>query len=171
MEIRLNRAEIRDWRTGDEDPLAVHANNVNVWRNLRDSFPHPYTREHARNWIESASASHNPTHFAIVVAGAAAGGIGYTLKHDICRRSAEVGYWLGEAFWGRGIVTEALMAISEYAFARHDLCRLYALVFEWNPASMRVLEKAGYEREARLKRGITKDGHTIDGFLYARLRS
>ena len=87
----------------------------------------------------------------------------------IHRRSAEIGYWLGEPFWGRGIATAALRALTDYAFANHDIVRLDAGVFEWNPASMRVLEKVGYVLEGRLRKSVTKDGQTIDGFLYAKV--
>jgi RimJ/RimL family protein N-acetyltransferase len=93
------------------------------------------------------------------------------LKDDVFRRSAEIGYWLGEEFWGRGIVTEALRAMTDYAFATWDLCRISAGVFEWNPGSMRVLEKAGYELEARCRSAVTRDGETIDELIYVILRS
>jgi RimJ/RimL family protein N-acetyltransferase len=89
------------------------------------------------------------------------------LQNDVFRRSAEIGYWLGEDYWGRGIVTQAVREVTEYAFSKFDLCRIYAGVFEWNPASMRVLEKCGYRLEARMKKAITKDGKTIDDFIFA----
>jgi RimJ/RimL family protein N-acetyltransferase len=100
----------------------------------------------------------------------AVGGIGFTVQPDVAHRSAEIGYWLGEKFWGRGIATEALKAVTEYAFANYDLCRLYAHVFDWNPASARVLEKAGYRFEGRLKKSVTKNGQTIDQLIYAMVR-
>ena len=103
-------------------------------------------------------------------AGEAVGGIGFTPQHDVERRSAEIGYWLAEEFWGRGIATEALIAVTEYAFANFDLCRLYAHVFDWNGASARVLEKAGYEFEGRLKKSVTKNGQIIDQLMYAKIR-
>src|SRR5258706_16426599 len=108
--------------------------------------------------------------FAIVVDGQAVGGIGVNPGKDVERRTAAIGYWLGETFWGRGITTEALRAMTEHVFATFDFERLEAYVFEWNLASARVLEKAGYTREARLRKKVTKQGSTIDCFLYARLR-
>src|SRR5437867_7861762 len=156
MELKLDRFVIRGWRTGDEASLVRHANNRKIWINLRDRFPHPYTLADAEQWIQHASTVSPATSLAIVVEGAAVGGIGLLLKDDIFRRSAEIGYWLGEEYWGRGIVTEAVRAVTEYAFANFDLCRIYAGVFEWNPASMRVLEKAGYEFEGRMKKSVTK---------------
>src|SRR5437868_1751743 len=170
MEIDLGHFLIRDWRHGDEETLARHANNPKIWRNVRDRFPHPYTLDDAKWWIEHASSENPMTSFAIVVDGEAAGGIGFFLQEDIFRRSVEIGYWLGEAFWGRGIVTDAVRAMSEYIFANFDVCRIYAGVFEWNPGSMRVLEKAGYVLEGRMRKAATKDGQTIDEFIYALVR-
>ena len=167
MEIDLGHFLIRDWRRGDEESLARHANNPKIWRNVRDRFPHPYTLDDAKAWIERASTDRPMTSFAIVVDGEAVGGVGFFLQEDIFRRSVEIGYWLGEAFWGRGIVTDAVRAMSEYIFANFDVCRIYAGVFEWNPASMRVLEKAGYVFEARMRKAATKEGQTIDEFIYA----
>ena len=170
MEIRLSKSVLRPWRPGDEDSLVLHANNRNIWRNVRDLFPHPYTAGHARDWIQRSLRTTTLTNFAIVVDGHAVGGIGLVLKEDIYRRSAEIGYWLGEEFWGKGITSEAVTAVTEWGFATFDVCRIYAGVFEWNPASMRVLEKAGYHLEARLAQQVTKDGLTIDEFIYAILR-
>ncbi|MDC4224214.1 MAG: GNAT family N-acetyltransferase [Candidatus Manganitrophus sp.] len=136
---------------------------------MRDRFPHPYTLADAEGWIEGPGQTSPQTQFAIVLDGEAIGGIGFELREDVFRRSAEIGYWLGEPFWGRGIMTEALRAVTEYAFKIFNLCRIEAGVFEWNPAaSMRGLEKAGYVREARLHKRITKDGRTIDQFLSTR---
>jgi [ribosomal protein S5]-alanine N-acetyltransferase len=170
MVLILTRSTLRAWAAGDEVSLVRHANNRNVWRNLRDAFPHPYTAADAKRWIETANPTTPITNFAIVVDGAAVGGIGLVLREDVFRRSAEIGYWLGEEFWGRGIATEAVRAVTDYAFATFDLCRLYAGVFDWNPASSRVLEKAGYELEARMKKSVTKDGETIDELIYSIVR-
>jgi len=170
MELNLGHFIIRDWRHGDEESLARHANNPKIWRNVRDRFPHPYTLEDAKQWIEKQTTETASTNFAIEVDGAAVGGIGLFLQVDIFRRSAEIGYWLGEEFWGRGIVTEAVRAITEYGFSNFDICRIYAGVFEWNPASMRVLEKAGYELEGRMRMSVTKEGETVDEFIYAIVR-
>ena len=170
MELKLTRSVLRAWQPGDEESLVSHANNRTIWRNLRDAFPHPYTSADAKRWIETANPTTPVTNFAIVVNGEAAGAIGLLLKEDVFRRSAEIGYWLGEEFWGRGIVTEAVRAVTDYAFNNFDLCRVYAGVFEWNPASMRVLERAGYEFECRMKKSVTKDGETIDELIYAVVR-
>jgi RimJ/RimL family protein N-acetyltransferase len=167
MHVDLGHCLIRSFRITDDESLARHANNRKIWINLRDRFPYPYTLFDARTWIATASESVPETHFAIDVDGSAVGGIGFTINDDVFRRSAEIGYWLGEEYWGRGIATAAVLALTEHAFANHDICRIYAGVFEWNRPSARVLEKAGYKLEARLKCCVTKAGKTIDELLYA----
>ena len=170
MEILLSRCRLRPFREGDRASIARYANNRRIWINLRDRFPHPYTPADADAWIRRVALHGPPTQCAIEVAGEAVGGIGITLQEDVHRRSAELGYWLGEPFWGRGIMSEAVPAFTTYAFATCDLCRIYATVFEWNPASARILEKAGYVLGGRLRMSVTKDGRTIDQLLYARVR-
>ena len=170
MVIQLETCLIRPWRPGDEKSLVAHANNFNVWRNVRDRFPHPYTMEDARDWIRMASGESSQANFAIVVDGEAAGGIGLVLKDDIYRCTAEIGYWLGEEYWGRGIVTEAVRAVTQWAFETFNLSRIYAGVLEWNPASMRVLEKAGYQFEGRLRKAVVKQNQVMDEFIYAIVR-
>ena len=170
MEIILANAKLRRWRAGDEESLVQQANNQRIWRNLRDRFPNPYTMEDARIWVGIANVTEPQTSFAITVDDLAIGGIGILLQEDVHRRSAEIGYWLGEDYWGRGIVTEAVRRVTDWAFENFDLCRIFAHVFAWNPASMRVLEKAGYEYEGRLRQSVTKDGQTIDQVIYAIIR-
>lgn len=167
MELKLTRSTIRDWRKGDEGSLVTHANNRKIWQNVRDAFPHPYTRADATDWIHKASSDDPMTSFAIEVDGAAVGAIGVVLQSDIFRRSAEIGYWLGEDYWSRGIVTEAVRAFTMWSFTTFDLCRIYAGVFDWNPGSVRVLEKAGFEFEGRMKKAVTKEGRTGDELIYA----
>jgi RimJ/RimL family protein N-acetyltransferase len=170
VDLVLKGCRVRSWGAADAISLARHANNLKIWRNLRDVFPHPYTREAAEWWVARAAAEVPETQFAIEVDGEAAGGIGLTLREDVERRSAEVGYWLGEAYWGRGIATEALLGFTTKAFERYDLLRIYAGVFDGNPASCRVLEKAGYMLEGRLRRAVVKDGQVLDQLLFARVR-
>ena len=171
MEIAGKNILLRPWRSGDEGSLVRYANNRKIWVHLRDRFPYPYTRKDAREWIRSTRRRTGPPlHFAIDVLGEAVGGAGLEPGSDVHRLAAEVGYWLGEPFWGRGLATEATRYLTEYAFEQFDYERLQAIVFESNPASCRVLEKAGYELEARMKRSIFKDGKLMDCFLYVRLR-
>ena len=148
-------------RSGDEDSLVRHADDRDVWINLRDRFPHPYTRDDARAWLRLVADSTPETNFAVAVAGEAVGGIGITLQDDVSRRSAEIGYWLGRSYWGRGIATAAVRVLTDWAFA-HSTCAGYTQALRtWYPASARVLEKAGYVLEGRLGRSVTKDGRTI----------
>lgn len=170
MRLELSKSVIRSYRKGDEAAIVHHANNRNVWRNLTDRFPHPYTFEDARRWIASAAAQQPETHFAITIHDEVVGGIGLELKDGNFRHTAEIGYWLGEEFWGRGIVTEAVRALTDWGFANLDVARIYAGVYDYNMASMRVLEKAGYTFEGRLRKHITKDGRTFDDLIYAVIR-
>jgi len=168
--IELNRCTLRQWKTGDEESVAFHANNKKIWRNVRDHFPSPYTLADAVRWVFHASTVLSDKVFAIDVDGNAVGSIGLVAKDDVYRTSMEIGYWLGEQYWGRGIVTEAVGAVTMYGFERFDIVRIYADIFEWNPASARVLEKNGYVFEARLKQAIVKDGVISDVLIYSILK-
>jgi RimJ/RimL family protein N-acetyltransferase len=167
VQLTLKTCDVRSWRTSDADSLLRYANNRNIWLNLRDAFPHPYTKHDARAYIRSVRERTPETTFAIAVADEAVGSVGFVLRTDVERVSAEIGYWLAEPFWGRGITTEALVALTQYAIATHGLTRIYALPFAWNIASCRVLEKAGYILEARLRRSAIKDGQITDQLQYA----
>ena len=168
MRLVLERCTIRPWRLDDAESLARHANNRKVWLALRDLFPHPYTAVDANKFLKNATTEQPTTNFCIEVDGAAAGGIGIRLVHDVHRHTAEVGYWLGEELWGRGIVTEAVAAFTDFCFQNFQLRRVYAEPFANNPASARVLEKAGFIFEGRLKNNVVKDGEVLDSLLYAR---
>ena len=171
MELPAEGLLLRPWAPGDEEALVRHANSYKIWLNVRDRFPHPYTREHADSWIKVvADQGHPPLNFAIVVEGEPVGGIGLAPKTDVHRKTAEIGYWIGREHWGQGLATAAVRRITEYAFETFDLERLEALVFEWNPASFRVLEKAGYTQECRMRKSIYKAGRLGDGMIYAKLR-
>lgn len=163
---------LRPWRRTDIESLVRYANNRAVSANLQDVFPYPYTPPDAEHWIgRCESETGTPTNFAIELSGEAIGGIGLNRRDDVHRLTASVGYWLGQPFWGKGIATEALKRMTHYAFSESDLERLEATVYEWNPASGRVLEKAGYTLEGRLRRSIVKNGRIGDSLLYARLRA
>jgi RimJ/RimL family protein N-acetyltransferase len=169
MKLQLKLSTIRTPRPEDAPALAKHANNRNVWRNLRDFMPHPYELADAEAFIERALAEERPTKFVIEVEGEAAGSVGLVLRQDIERIGAELGYWLAEPYWGQGILSEAVPAFTEWAVREFGLLRVEAIVFEWNPASARVLEKAGYVREGTLRRSAVKDGQVIDRWVYAYL--
>jgi RimJ/RimL family protein N-acetyltransferase len=167
MEIRLAKSTIRPWRRGDELSLVRHANDREVWLNLRDSFPHPYKMMDARRWVVRMSAAREPESHALEVDGHAVGSIGLVRGSDVYRLSAEIGFWLAREYWGRGIMTEAVGAFTRYGFSQMGLLRIFAHVFEWNAASMRVLEKNGYVREGVLRKSAFKAGRAIDQVLYA----
>jgi RimJ/RimL family protein N-acetyltransferase len=162
---------LRAWRRSDISSLIRYANNRKIWLNLRDIFPHPYMQADAEKWIAICESSQEPTtNFAVELRGEAVGGIGCRLLDDVNCKTAEIGYWLGKPFWGRGIATAALTQTTDYAFRIFSVERLQATVFEWNPASARVLEKCGYVLEGRLRRSIFKDGRLGDSLLYAHCR-
>ncbi len=166
LRLDLGRCIIRSWRADDARALARHANDREVWRNLRDRFPHPYTAADADWWLQHAAAQRPETDFAIEAGGEAVGGIGIILQQDVERISGEVGYWVGRAMWGRGIASLAVRGFTAYCFEAFPLERIFALVFAWNPASMRVLEKAGYRREGEMRRSAIKDGVVLDQVMY-----
>ena len=171
MQIDCGGFRLRPWLVHDAEDLVEFADNRKIWRNLSDAFPSPYTREAAESWVAVASVYEGlPTRLVIEVEGRCVGAVGTKPKDGEQRRTSMIGYWLAESYWGRGIATAALSTMVDYAFARFPLDRLEANVFEWNPASCRVLEKAGFVREARLRKSVLKDGQLIDSFLYARLR-
>jgi ribosomal-protein-alanine N-acetyltransferase len=168
VNLECGPCTLRSWRHGDEETLPRHANNRKIWINLRDRFPHPYTNADADAWIQHITSVTPETNFAIAVNGEAVGGIALVLQDDVDRCSAEVGYWLSEQYWGRGIATAALIGITEHAFNHFHLTRVFAVPFAHNSASIRVLEKAGYRCEGRLRRSAIKDGVVLDQFMYAK---
>ena len=167
MEIPCRRCLLRPLRESDAPALAAHANDRDVWLNLRDRFPHPYGLADALAYVAHVRARPRPTSFGIVVDGEAAGSITLMPGNDIARATAELGYWLGRRHWGRGIVSDAVRAMTRHAFDGLAMHRVFAVPFVRNPASSRVLEKAGYVREGRMRRSAVKDGEILDQWLYA----
>jgi len=161
---------VRHWRATDKAALLRLADNRAVWRNLTHRFPHPYTEADADAWFSLLGKSAIPTHWAIDIGGEAVGGIGVRIGEGVFAKSGEFGYWLGEPFWGRGIMSAAVRETSGYILDHFELVRLESPVFEWNPTSMRVLEKCGFVREAVLRKSVFKDGQIIDAILYVLLR-
>lgn len=158
---------LRKWRISDLDSLVKHADNYRVARFLSNTFPHPYLVEDGKRFLRMVvRAGGSTTLFAIEVDGEAVGGIGLTLKDDIYCRNAEIGYWLSESYWGRGIMTGAIRETTEYAFRTFDIDRIFARIFAVNIASLRVLEKAGFRFETRLNDIIFKNGMYYDEIVY-----
>jgi RimJ/RimL family protein N-acetyltransferase len=160
------RCRLRPWATADLASLVRHANNRNVSRQLRDMFPYPYTDEDGRAFIAHVARIAPPTALAIEVDGVAVGGLGINPGSGNERRTAEIGYWLGEAFWGRGIGPEALGLMTRYVLATFDFVRLEALAIATNTRSCRTLEKAGYVLEGRTRKSFLKDGELHDQYRY-----
>ncbi len=170
MELKVKRCKIRDWRLDDAESLAKHANNRRVWLMLRDAFPHPYTIEDAHRFLQGSVAGAPRKNFCIEIGGAAVGGIGLRPGEDVHRHTAEFGYWLAEEFWGQGIMSEVVPAFVNYCFEEFCLKRIFAEPFANNPASTRVLEKAGFVLEGRLRKNVIKDGKILDSLLYAKTK-
>ena len=160
---------LRDWQKEDKPTLAKHANNRKIWGNLRDAFPHPYGLADAEAFLATVFQQEPKTIFAIAHNHEAIGGIGLRIGEDVHRFTAELGYWLAEPFWNRGIMTQAVERFTEYAFDRFKLHRIYAMPYGFNQASARVLEKAGFECEGLLHAHVYKDGKILDQYVYAKI--
>ena len=158
---------LRPFRDSDLSSLVKYANNYNIAKFLTNQFPHPYTDEDGRKFISSVANNDPINVFAIEINGEAAGAIGIFPQSDIHEKNAETGYWLAEPFWGNGITTRAIVETVVYGFRTFDVTRIYARPFSNNPASHRVLEKAGFTCEARLKNAIYKNGVYFDELIYA----
>ncbi len=163
---------LRHFKNGDQESLIENANNIKIFNNVKDTFPHPYTYADASWWIEFKKKTDKPTDcFAIDIDGKVIGAVGIIIGSDVQRVTAEIGYWLGENYWGKGIAPEALKQMTNYAFETFpEIVRLWAAVFEYNKPSMRVLEKAGYELEGICRKGAIKNDEVIDEYVYVKFR-
>lgn len=168
--IDLGNIIIRNWQEKDSKSLSKNANNKKIWDNLRDEFPYPYTELAAKEWIKIANQDNPLTNFAIEYKGKAVGGIGIIKQTDVFRKNAEIGYWVGEKYWNKGIASKALKAMIEYTFENFDIIRLFAHVFDTNIASKRVLKKCGFIEEARLKNVIIKNNEIQDCLIFSILK-
>ena len=167
MIIRCPSCALRPWEVTDAESITPLLGDRDVWINLSDRVPHPYTMEHARQFIDHVRSKSPAENLAIDVDGKAVGSIGLFLGEGINRVSAELGYWLGKPYWGRGIMTDAIKAMTKYTFEHFDITRLFALAFSRNSGSIRALEKAGFTREGLLRQAAIKDGVILDDYLYA----
>ncbi len=164
--LRADPVVLRPWRATDRAALVAEANHREVWRNLTNRFPHPYTLRDAVQWIDQVSGAVPPQHFAVLVDERVVGGAGAVPIADYGNRAAEVGYWLGPQHWGRGLATTVVNVLVPYAFATLGVIRLHATVFGWNLASVRVLEKNGFSLEGRLRHAVAKDGEITDLLVF-----
>ena len=170
MKIELDGFELRSFCTDDTVSLAKSANDPRVAMQLRDIFPSPYTLADADEWLAIAEAQDPVTNFAIADGPTVMGGIGLVLQSDIASKTAELGYWLGVDYWGRGIATRAVQRFVRFGFESFDLVRIYAEVKERNLGSVRVLEKSGFTFEGRLRQAAFKHGEVMDMLMYSLLR-
>jgi ribosomal-protein-alanine N-acetyltransferase len=167
MELKGTNFTLRDWKTDDAVALQKHADNTNISDFLLDRFPSPYTMDDAINWIGLMQNQNPITIFVIAVDDELAGVIGLELREDVYCKSPLIGYWIGEEYWGRSIMPEAVKLITTYAFTNFDIVRIQAGVLGNNPKSMRVLEKAGFIKEGIMKNAIVKKGQILDEHIYA----
>ena len=170
MIIKFADFIIRDWQDEDAPGIVKYANNIKIAKNLRDGFPHPYNLSDAKAYLLKVKQQNPRTFFAITADTEVIGSIGLALGEDIHRFSAEMGFWLAEPYWGKGIMTEAVKKLTEFAFERYGLNRIYAEPYTTNPASAKALEKAGYKLEGIMRANVVKNGEILDQYLYARVK-
>ena len=171
MEICFEGIVLRPWSVRDAGRLAVIANNKKISDNLRDGFPFPYSLKDAKSWLNIIlPENYPPRFFAITVDKELVGSIGLVTKTDIYRKNIEIGYFLAEEHWGKGIATMAIKAATSYAFKDFDIVRIYAEPFSDNPGSRKALEKAGYSLEAIFRRNVIKNENIKDSCIYSVLK-
>lgn len=159
--------KLRPWKITDIDSLLENANNPEISKFMTDAFPYPFTAEDAKKFIEYAMSQYPVHFFAIEVKDLAVGGIGVHPQTDIMKKNAELGYWLGQNYWGNGIVSKAINEMVVYAFRTFDITRIYARPYSTNLKSQHVLEKNGFVLEARIEKNIFKNGEFLDELIYA----
>lgn len=167
IKIDLGNFCIRRYQQEDAPSLTKYANNRNIWINLRDGFPHPYRKSDAEFFIKKFQQLEPLTVYAIATPTEVIGSIGFSIGEDVHRFAAELGYWLAEPFWGKGIMTKVVKAVCEFGFHEFGLRRIFAEPYISNLASAKVLEKAGFQKEGILRQNVFKDGQFIDQFLYS----
>ncbi|MCC6287181.1 MAG: GNAT family N-acetyltransferase [Chitinophagaceae bacterium] len=163
------QVSLRKWERRDRDILAQLANNIKIWNNVRDRLPHPYTLKNADEFIRYCTTPGIPFVLAIEADRNLAGCIGLEMQEDVARISAEIGYWIGEPFWGKGIATKAVALMMDYV-AEHFplLVRIYAKIFQFNAASMKVLEKNGFHLECIHRKAVEKNKVIWDEYVWVK---
>jgi ribosomal-protein-alanine N-acetyltransferase len=171
MILKGKNIVLRKLRPDDADSLVKYGDNPKIARNLRNVFPSPYTLEAANDWIKTSTTEDHFAHsFAITQNDECLGMAGLHPKGDVYSKTHELGYWIGEPFWGQGLVSEAVALLADFGLNILGAARIEAYVYEWNPASARVLEKNGFALEGRLRKSIYKEGQLIDQFIFAKVQ-
>ncbi len=161
------KVELRPWQINDANDLAILANNNNIAQFMADVFPHPYSIENAKTFIAFATSNTTSKIFAIIVDGKPAGSIGLHLQTDVLKKNAEIGYWLGEDYWSKGIITKAISQMIDYGFKHMDIVRIFARIYGTNIPSQKVVEKCGFKLEAKFEKTIFKNNEFVDELIYA----
>ncbi len=160
---------LRPWQKQDAQELALVANNRDIWNNVRDRFPSPYTVMDALQWISHVNEQQPMVNFAIVYNGAIAGSIGCVPQEDVARKTVEIGYFLGVNYHGKGIASEAIILLLDFIRTKMDVVRIYARVFENNKASMKVLQKTGFYLESIQRKAVVKNNQVMDDYVWVKL--
>jgi len=170
MKLQFDNYSIRNFSLKDVNPLVKYADNYEVSRFLRDAFPHPYTQEDAVRWINFVTHDSFNLAFAIADEKELIGGIGAIPNQDVHRFTSEIGYWLAEPFWNKGIITKAVKTFCGYLFTNYDFNHLTASIYEGNDASMKVVQKVGFVLEGVLRKNVFKENRFLDQYIYGLLK-
>jgi len=170
INLRFEKYQIREFLANDVEAIVKNANNREVSKYMRDSFPYPYSKDNAVQWIDFAKKNYSSLFFAIADENELIGGIGAVPQTDVHRFSAEVGFWLGQSHWNKGIITKAVPVFCNYLFTKFDFNRLTANVFEGNDASQKVLEKNGFVLEGKLRKSVFKENKFVDHYIHGLLK-
>ena len=162
--------KLREWNNSDLESLVEHANNPNIARWLTNQFPSPYTIKDGKDFLSSIEKDYPTRNFAIEIEGKAVGSIGIFPQSDIHEKSAEIGYWLSEQYWRNGVMSKAIQKVAQYGFDTFDIVRIFARAFSTNTGSQKVLKKAGFKLEAKLKKALYKKGEYADELIYVKFR-
>lgn len=163
------KVKLRPWQMSDAERLAILANNVNIAKFMRNVFPHPYSIDNAKMFLETA-LKEEKRFFAITVNDEVIGGTGIHPQDDIFANNAEIGYWIGEPYWGKGYMSEAIKLITDQAFENFPINRVWLRIYGNNPRSMKIAEKAEYKLEAKFEKTLLKNGELLDEYIYAKRR-
>lgn len=164
----MESIKLRRWQMEDAMALSIMANNKNIWDNVRDRLPNPYTLQDAKTWIASTKKENPPLNFCVEYDGWVAGSAGILLQDDIYRKSAEVGYFIAEPYWGKGIATKALALLTDYIQTEFDLVRIYAVTFTHNEASKQVLRKNNFYLESIRRNAAIKNNMVLDDMIWVK---